>query len=176
MDYEGRPEAGEYASYYSPYIELVPAGGLIGILERQLQETRGLLSGLSEEAAEFAYAPGKWTVKEVVGHLIDAERIFSYRILRIGRGDETALSGFEENSYVAAAGFGRRSLSDLLAEFDLVRRGSLHLLRHLPEEGWARRAPVNDEDLSARAQVCITAGHELHHRSILEERYLRAVG
>lgn len=172
MDYEGRPGGDEYASYYAPYVARVPAGGLVGILERQVGVTRELLGGLSEAEAEYAYAPGKWTIKEVVGHLIDAERVFSYRAMRFGRGDTTELAGFEENAYVAAGGFGGRSLGGLLEEFGVVRSATVLLLRTLPEEGWLRRGVASGYEVSVRALGCITAGHELHHRAILEERYL----
>jgi len=174
-DYDLRPAEGEYAPYYKPYIARVPAeGGLLEILERQARETQELLRGLSDEAANYAYAPGKWTIKEIVGHLIDSERIFSYRALRFGRGDATELPGYEQNDYVAAGGFRERTLESLLDEFDLVRRSTVLLLGTMPLEGWTRRGVANGYDVSVRALACITAGHELHHRAILEERYLVA--
>lgn len=132
MDYEGRPAPDEFAPYYAPYIERVPEGGLVGILERQVEGTRRLLAGLSEEGAEHAYAPGKWTIKEVVGHITDTERVFGYRALRIGRGDTTELPGFDENLYVPAGTFGARTLASLIAEFEAVRQATVWLLGTLP--------------------------------------------
>lgn len=174
-DYFERPGEDEYASYYAPYVARVPAeGGLIEILESGVRETRELLNGLSEEEADFAYAPGKWTVGEVVGHLIDAERVFSYRALRFGRGDPTELAGFEENLYVSAGGFRGRSLEELLDEFEVVRRGTILLLGTMPAEGWTRRGMASGYEVSVRALACITAGHEAHRRSILEKLYLSA--
>lgn len=172
MDYEGRPAPDEFAPYYAPYIERVPEGGLVGILERQVEGTRRLLAGLSEEGAEHAYAPGKWTIKEVVGHITDTERVFSYRALRIGRGDTTELPGFDENLYVPAGTFGARTLASLIAEFEAVRQATVWLLGTLPPEAWLRRGVASGHTTSVRALACNIAGHELHHRAILEERYL----
>jgi hypothetical protein len=171
MDYEGRPAPGEYAERYAPYVARVPDGGLMGVLERQAEETRALLAGLSEAEAEQAYAPGKWTIKEVVGHLSDAERVFSYRALRFGRGDTAELAGFDENAYVPAGTFGARSLAGLLEEFVAVRQATIWLLNTLPPEAWLRRGVASGHEVTVRALGYITAGHELHHRAILEERY-----
>lgn len=170
-DYEGRPEAGEYSSYFAPYVARVPEGGIVEVLERQVAEMRDLVGGLSEAEAEYAYAPGKWTVKEVIGHLSDSERVFAYRALRFARGDGAELAGFDDMDFVAAGEFGARTLASLLAEFEAVRAGTVSLLAGLPAEAWTRRGVANGQEVSVRALACIVAGHELHHRALLVERY-----
>ena len=166
-----RPEPGECAPPFFAYISLVPDGDVLASLDRQIQETTSRLEALPPAKADFAYAPGKWTIKQVVGHLVDAERIFSYRALRLARGDSTPLPGFDENAYVPAAAAERRTLSDLLAEFNAVRRSTLALFRYLPAEAPTRMGTVNGATMSVRAVAWIIAGHERHHRRILEERY-----
>jgi hypothetical protein len=172
VDYEGRPGPEEYSSYFAPYVARVPAGGIVGILERGFDETRRLLAGLSEEEADHAYAPGKWSIKEVVGHLSDSERVFGYRALRFARGDGAELAGFDDMSFVAAGGFGVRSLAGVLDEFAAVRAATVSLFVGLPAEGWTRRGVANGEMVSVRGLAWIIAGHESHHRALLEERYL----
>ena len=141
------------------------------------QRTRLLdfLSPLTDEQAGYRYAAGKWSVKEMIGHLADAERIFAYRLLRIGRGDDTPLPGFEENDYVRAAGSDRRRIRDLLDEWAAARDATAALVRGLPPEAWECRGTANGAVISARALVYIILGHVEHHRSILEERYGLAV-
>src|ERR1043166_3155024 len=126
-----RPGAEEHAPFYGKYIALVPEGDLLSALQEQNVETVRLLRAAPSAKADFAYAPGKWTVKEVIGHLIDAERVFAYRALRFARSDATDLPGFDENTYVPAGQFGRRTLGDLLDEFEVVRASSVHLAKHL---------------------------------------------
>ncbi|HUP88655.1 MAG TPA: DinB family protein [Longimicrobiales bacterium] len=167
-----RPEPGEYVEYYGNYIARVPDGDLIESLARHADETIALLRQQPAGVLDFAYAEGKWTVKEVVGHVCDAERIFSYRLLRIGRGDETPLSGFDENIYVPAARSGERTLESLLEEFAAVRRSTIALIAGLPEEAWSRSGVANNSPISARAIAYIIGGHELHHREVLQTRYL----
>ncbi len=170
-DYEGRPAPDEYAPFYGRYIERVPAGGIVGILARQVDDTVALLEGLSDTAAEHRYAPGKWSIKEVVGHVADGERVFAYRALRFGRGDAIALPGFDENEYVPAGRFDDRSLASVLDELVAVRRATVALLDGLPADAWLRRGVASGADVTVRALACMTAGHELHHRALLEERY-----
>jgi hypothetical protein len=167
-----RPAADEYAPFYHTYVSLVPAGDLLALLEDQRRETASLLAGLSEEAALHRYEPGKWSVKEVVGHVADTERVMLYRALRAARGDRTPLPGFDENAYVAAAGFDARPLGDLLAELGVVREATLRFLRGLPPQAWTRRVEANGHEVSVRALACIVAGHELHHLRLLRGRYL----
>ena len=170
-----RPQAGEYAPYYEKYIALVTGNDVVATLEAQRLQTIQLFAGRSERDGNFRYAPEKWSVKEIVGHVSDTERIFAYRALRIARADQTPLSGFEQDDYVRSAGFGERSLADLAEEFALVRAATVALFRSLDEQAWSRRGTANKNEVSVRALAFITAGHELHHRRILEERYFPAI-
>ena len=168
-----RPEPSEYDPYYERYISLVKTDDMVATLQKQAQETRDLLSKVSAEKAEFRYAPGKWSVKEVLGHVNDTERIMSYRVLRIARGDQTPIEGYEQDDYVAGGKFGRRNMDDLLQEFVTVRNATIQLIRHLDRESSERRGTANQKQISARAVVYVIAGHELHHRRILGEKYLK---
>lgn len=167
-----KPGSGEYAAYYDKYVALVPAGNVVETLGRQIYETLALLGNVDEERAGRAYEPGKWSVKEVVGHLIDGERVFAYRALRFARGDQTPLPGFDQDPYVLAADFNARTLGDILEEFAAVRRATIALLRPLGEEAWGRRGVASDNEVSVRALAYIIAGHEAHHVRVLRERYL----
>jgi len=122
----------------------------------------------------FRYAPDKWTVKELLGHINDAERIFAYRALRIARGDQTPIEAFEQDDYVRIAGFNRCSLESLVEDYIAVRRATMALLRNLDAEAWTRRGIANKNEVTVRALAYIIAGHNLHHRRILEERYFEA--
>jgi hypothetical protein len=166
-----RPEPGEYAPYYEKYVALIPGNDIVTILESQRLQMIQLFAARSERDGNFRYAPGKWTVKEVLGHVSDTERIFAYRALRIARGDKTPLSGFEQDDYVKAGGFAERSLAELAEEFAHVRSASVALFRSLGKDAWTQRGVANKNEVSARALAFITAGHELHHRRILEEKY-----
>jgi uncharacterized damage-inducible protein DinB len=167
-----RPESNEFASYYGSYIARVPDGDIATTLTRQFDATQTLLSSLPEEKGAYAYAPGKWSIKQLLGHLVDGERVFAYRALRIGRNDQTPLPGFEQDDYVAAGNFNARSLSSLLEEFSAVRIASVHLFTHFTDDQWQRRGTANGNEISARALAYIIAGHELHHVDILRTRYL----
>jgi hypothetical protein len=166
-----RPQPDEHDPYYSRYISLVPDGDVLDTLRAQIADTQALLGALSEDQGNFRYAPGKWTIKEVVGHLSDSERVFAYRALRIARNDQTPIEGFEQDDYVRFGPFARRSLAGLVEEFGAVRQSSLCLLRALDEEAWSRRGIANKATVSVRAVAFIMAGHELHHRRILKEKY-----
>lgn len=166
-----RPDASEYAAYYERYVSLVE-GDVLETLERQGAETAALLGGISETAAGARYEPGKWSVKELVGHMIDGERIFAYRALRFARGDATPLPGFDQDPYVAFGNFDARTLRSLAEEFAHVRASTLSLLRSLDTEAWSRRGAASDNEVSVRALAYIIAGHEAHHVSILRDRYL----
>jgi uncharacterized damage-inducible protein DinB len=167
-----QPQPSEYAPYYQKYTSLVPEGDVIITLKSQLAETLSTLRGLSEEQADFAYAPGKWSLKDVVGHMIDSERVFSYRALRFARNDSTPLPGYEQDDYVREGNFGRRSIGDLADELEQVRLSTLRLFTSLDEEDWHRRGVANDDEVSVRALAYIIAGHEAHHMGIICERYL----
>jgi hypothetical protein len=170
-----RPLPEEYASYYEKYVSLIPGDDILAVLEAQRLQTAQLLAARSEREGKFRYEPAKWSVKEVIGHVSDAERIFSYRALRISRGDTTPLAGFEQDAYVTNGGFESRPLSDVAEELALVRHATLALLRSLPAEAWARRGTASDNPVTVKALAYIIAGHELHHRRILEERYFPAI-
>jgi uncharacterized damage-inducible protein DinB len=170
-----KPDTNEYAAFYETYISLVPDVDVVAALEAQRLQMAQLLAGRSERDGNFRYAPGKWSVKEVIGHLADSERIFAYRALRIARRDTTPLSGFEQDDYVREAGSGSRELRDLAEEFAAVRDATVALYRSLSDEAWKRRGSANKNEVTVRALAFITAGHELHHRSILEQRYFAAI-
>lgn len=167
----GRPAADEFFEYYGKYIDKVPGEDALSALSSQIPETLGLLRPVTEEKALHRYAPGKWSIKEVVGHLADSERVFAYRALRFGRGDATPLPGFEENQYVPAGHFDLRPLSDVIDEYAAVRAASIALFRGLDAEALVRRGSANGKSVSVRALAWIAAGHELHHRGLLVERY-----
>jgi hypothetical protein len=170
-----RPEPSEYASFYETYVSLVTGNDIVAALEAQRLQMIQLFAARSERDGNFRYAPDKWTVKEVVGHVSDTERIFVYRALRIARGDATPLSGFEQDDYVRGGGFGNRSLADLAEEFAHVRAATVALFRSLGKDAWTLRGVANKNEVSVRALAFIVAGHELHHRRILEERYFPAI-
>ncbi|MGA9814974.1 MAG: DinB family protein, partial [Terriglobales bacterium] len=163
----GRPESNEYAPYYGKYISLVPDGDILLTLEQQMSDTRALLAP-READANFRYAPGKWSVKEALGHVIDTERVFSYRALRIARNDKTPLAGFEQDDYVKYGPFAQASLAALLEEFTSVRRASVSLFRGLDEAAWIRRGTASNNEVTVRALAYMIAGHELHHRGIFQ--------
>ena len=168
------PEASEYAPYYAKYTALVPAGDVVRTLEAQAKETIAILSGLTEEQGNHRYEQDKWTIKEMLGHVNDTERIFAYRALRIARNDKTNIEGFEQDDYVRNANFASLRLADLVAEFESIRNATLTLLRSLDEDAWGRRGTANKNEVSVRALAYIIAGHELHHRKILKDKYLTA--
>jgi uncharacterized damage-inducible protein DinB len=170
-----RPEAAEYAEYYANYISKVPGSDVLGVLESQRLQMLQLFTGRSERDGSFRYAPGKWSVKEVLGHITDTERIFTYRALRIGRGDQTPLPGFEQDDYVKNGAFAERTLAELAEEFGAVRGASITLFRSFNEETWSRRGMASEKEVTARALAFMTAGHQIHHRVILEERYFPAI-
>jgi hypothetical protein len=167
-----RPAAGEYAPYYETYVSSVPGSDVLVALESQVIETCALLRRFRGAAEEYRYAPGKWSVRELAGHVIDAERIFAYRALRISRNDPTPLASFDENSYIAEGPYANCPLASLSGEFDLVRRSTIALLRNLPDEAWTRRGTASEKEITVRGLAWIIAGHEAHHTRILRERYL----
>ena len=166
------PTAYEYADYYASYVKLVPEGNMAEILEKQMKETVMMLSSLTDHKSEHRYAPGKWSIKEVIGHITDTERIMSYRLLCIARGETVSLPGYDENKYVEEANFDNLTLKELLDHFACVRQSTIHLLKSLSEEALLRKGTANNTEVSARALLTIIAGHELHHRNIIQKRYL----
>jgi uncharacterized damage-inducible protein DinB len=174
MKNAGRPQAGEYNNYYQRYIDLATEEDVVGALDAQSHETAILLRGLSEQQASHRYAPDKWSVKQLVGHVTDAERIFAYRALSIARGETKALPGFDQEPYVANSGADERSIADLAEELAAVRRANVMMLRGLSDEAWRRTGTASDNPISVRALAFIMLGHERHHMRILHERYLGA--
>ena len=170
-----RPEPTEYADFYGTYVSKVPGADVLSVLESQRVQMLQLFAGRSERDGSFRYAPGKWTVKEVLGHVTDAERIFTYRALRIARGDQTPLASFEQDDFVRNGAFSERTLASLAEEFAAVRGASLALFRSFNEEAWPRRGVASQKEVTVRALAFITAGHQIHHRLILEERYFPAI-
>ncbi len=166
------PSAAEYAPYYGKYVSLVPPGNILRTLEQQLDNTLALLRSIPESQGTARYAPDKWSIKELVGHMSDTERIFGYRALRFARNDQTALPGFEQNDYVTSAAFDECSLADLAAEFGFIRQSNISLFRQLKQEAWERTGTASESFVSVRALAYIIAGHEIHHRNILREKYL----
>ncbi|UUZ83597.1 DinB family protein [Paenibacillus sp. P26] len=167
-----RPAHDEYSSYFAQYVELVPEGDIRELLARQLDDTSARLSAVSETQADYRYAPDKWSLKELLGHMTDTERVMSYRSLRVARGDKTSLPGFDQDEFVRGASFQSAPWSDRLEEYAAVRRSTLLLLRGLSEEAWLRRGLVKDSEMSARALAYIIAGHERHHLNVIVEKYL----
>ena len=167
-----RPAPSEYAPYYARYLALVPDGSALDHLKLQIAETLALLRTVPEDRAEFRYATGKWSVKEVVGHIADSERVFAYRAMRFARNDRTPLPGFDEKEFIANSNFARRPLADVAAELAAVRGASIALFGGLDDQALGREGTANEVKVSVRALLWIIAGHELHHRNILKERYL----
>ena len=173
MSVSGRPLPGEYAAYAEAEVSRVAGDDAAGALERQLPDTLALLSGVDERrATRFRYAPRKWTIKQIVGHLSDDERIFVYRMLCVARSDRRVLRGFDEKAYMRKACFNERPLADLVAELTATRDATVAFLRGLPADAWTRGGVVNGYPATVRGLAFHVAGHELHHREILRERYL----
>lgn len=165
------PEANEYNPYYGRYISLVKTQNIVTTLESQNRDTLTILRRVDEPKSSYRYAPGKWTVKELLGHVSDTERIFAYRALRISRGDKTPIEGFEQDDYVRYGPFESCRWGDVVAEFETIRKTTVSLFRNLSEEAWTRLGTASSYGVSVRALAFIIAGHELHHRNILREKY-----
>src|SRR5262245_42989534 len=146
-----KPDAQEYAPYYGKYVELVPAGNIVQLLDEQLKETLALLAEIPESRAGYRYEQGKWSIKEMVGHVIDTERIFAYRALRFGRNDSIPIEGFEQDDYVATGGSDNRTLADLVRELEHVREATIDLFRSFPEEAWHRSGVASENKVTVRA-------------------------
>jgi hypothetical protein len=166
-----RPKVGEYGPYYGRYISLVRGEDILSALDEQRRETLTLLSGRSEEDGNSRYAPDKWSAKEVLGHVCDSERVFAYRALCISRADQTPLASFEQDDYVRNGPFARVPFCDTIEDYIAVRRATITLFRSLDEAAWMRRGVANKNEVTVRALAYMIAGHELHHRAILEEKY-----
>jgi hypothetical protein len=165
-----RPDSTEYADFYKNYIARVPDGSLLNFVAKQPGDYRQLLVGLSDEDASAPTAPGKWSVKQVLGHLCDTERVITYRVLRFARGDGKELQGFEQDDYVREAASNSRSLDDLLAEFESVRKSTIALLGSLPPGADTRSGLANGNRVTVRALAYIAGGHAQHHYELLKAR------
>ena len=166
-----RPQADEVPPFYADYVARVPEDDVLAALEVQIETTLALLRSLGEARGGHRYAPGKWSIREVVGHLIDAERVFAYRAMRFARGDRTPLAGFDENAYVTNARFDACRLGDLARELEHERRADLLLFRHLDDEAWLREGTANNARMRVRTLAFVIVGHERHHVETLRERY-----
>ena len=164
----GRPDETEYTSWAKAYVDAVEGSGISEILVRQREDYLSLLRSLD---GDYAYAPGKWTVKEIAGHVNDAERIFAYRLLCVARGDLTPFPPFEQDDYIAPAAFHLRSLGDLADEFEAVRGATICLVKSLPLDAWLRRGTVSGCSVTPRGLAFQLAEHERHHARILLEKY-----
>jgi uncharacterized damage-inducible protein DinB len=165
------PDTSEYAPYYGRYISLVGPGDILGILESQAAQTRRMLASISEQQATLRYAPEKWSVKQLFGHVIDTERIFAYRALRISRGDQTSIEGFEQDAYVENGPFENYTKAAIDAEYTSVRTSTLHLFRNLQPVDWTRRGTASGKEVGVRALAYMIAGHEIHHWNVLRGKY-----
>ena len=166
-----RPAKHEYAKFYETYVSLVTKTDIISALQNQPEDLKRLLAGVSAEKENFRYAEDKWSIRELLGHVVDGERVFSYRALRISRGDATPLAGFEENFYVANSNFSNVELADLIEEFTLLRQSNVFLFKNLTGEMWKKTGTASDAVISVSALAFIMVGHVRHHANILRERY-----
>ena len=167
-----RPAATDHAPYYNTYVQVVPEGDVIALLERQGRETVALLRSIGEEKSHHRYAAGKWTIREVVGHVSDAERVFTYRALSFARGDPNSLPSFDENAWAAESNAESRSLSALIDDFAAVRAATVALYRGFSEKEIRRAGTASGQRVTVGAIAYIVAGHEKHHVRILKEKYL----
>ncbi len=169
-----RPREGEFIPYYGMYIDKVPDGDIVETLRSQVPETLALIRSIPEADGDKRYAPDKWSIREVVGHVIDAERIFVYRALRFARADSTPVPGFDENTYAKNAPYPHVSLADIASELQHVRAATVHFFANLEEQAFSLRGSANGAEISVRALAYILAGHEIHHVGVLRTRYLNA--
>jgi uncharacterized damage-inducible protein DinB len=170
-----RPAASDYAPFHAGYVQGVPEGDVIALLERQGRETIGLLRGITEKQSQHRYATGKWSIREVVGHMNDAERVFTYRALSFARADPMALPGFDENAWGAITNADSRPLAELLDDYAVVRAATLALFRGFSDAELARSGTASGHRMTVGAIAYVVVGHERHHVKILKERYLSAL-
>ncbi len=167
-----RPEKTEYAEYYETYISLVTETDIVSAMQTQLDNLTEIVSQINDEQGLYAYAEGKWTIKELLGHLIDGERVFAYRAFRFSRADETPLPGFDQNPYIENANYNTVKIEDLFAELSLLRQSNILFFKTLSEEAWNRTGIASDNPITVRALVYCMVGHIEHHVKILKEKYL----
>ena len=168
----GRPDGSEFAEYYTGYIGKVPGADIMSFLQSQLESTATLIRGIDDAKGGYRYAASKWTIKELLGHIIDTERVFAYRALVFSRNDATPLPGFDQEPWAKSANHANVPMTELAAEFESVRRASICLFRNMAAEDWMRQGIGNNKKMTTRAAAYIIAGHTQHHLDILKERYL----
>lgn len=166
-----RPSKSEYAAYYHTYVETVPEGDIIKIMKKQCDQINKSLGKVSKKNSLHRYAPDKWSVREVVGHMIDTERVFAYRTLRFARNDENDLPGFDENEYIRQSNYAEVNLKELVEEFCALRHSNLIMFKNFPEEFTLRTGRANGNRFTVRAMAYIMCGHVNHHLHMLKERY-----
>ena len=171
----GRPEENEFAPFYKGYIGQVIEDDAVTALDAELAESLAFFREIEEQKSKTSYAEGKWTIRQVLGHIVDAERVMSYRALRFARNDKTELPGFEQDDFIRGGSFNEISLGDMLREFEYLRRANILMFRNLSAEAWDRNGSANGNQITVRALAYIIVGHEKHHRKIVKERYLGAV-
>ncbi len=167
-----RPAPTDYASFYAGYVSLVPEEEILPAMEHQSAETQRLLASLDDARGSYRYQEGKWSVKEVIGHITDAERVFGYRAMCIARGETKPLPGFDQNEYMRDAHFDDWRIGDLAEAYALTRRANIVLFRNLPQETWQRRGTASDNPVTVCALAYMIVGHERHHLGVLREKYL----
>lgn len=165
-----RPDDGEYGEYYQTYTKLVDRTDIVPTMEDQITEFRSVLDSIDEDTSQIVHAPYSWTIRQAVGHLIDAERVFAYRALRFAAADETPLPGFEQNSYIDNLDYTQVLLSELVDELEQVRRSNIGLFKRLPAEAWNRSGTADGKSMSVRAAAFILVGHISHHLNIIKHR------
>ena len=166
-----RPADTEFAPYYAIYISLVPEADALDVLANQPKELRNLAAGVATDRERFRYAPGKWSIRETLGHMVDTDRVFGHRAFCISRGEHQPLPGFDQNEYMTTSDFDRQPLADLVSEFAIVREANLLALRRLDANIWDRTGTASGHPVSVRALAFMMAGHVRHHCHILQERY-----
>ena len=167
-----RPDKSEYPEYFEAYIKRVPGEAVLKKLQDSILDLQEILAEVPEEFQNFSYAPGKWTLKDVIGHVIDTERIMAYRALRFARNDKVELPGYDQDIYVPNANYNSRTLYEIAHEFGVVRESNLILFKSLTEDALMRKGRANNWDMSVRAIIYVVSGHELHHLNVLQTKYL----
>lgn len=171
-----RPNESEYAPYYQQYIDYVNESEILPVLRAQMDDLDVLLDRVPDERETHRYAEGKWSIREMIGHLIDGERVFGYRAFCIARGETQNLPGYEQDDYLRTAPYNHITLEDLLSELRLIRLGNIAMFRTLDAQSWERVGTANGNQVTARALAFIMAGHIRHHMKVLRERYLAGAG
>jgi hypothetical protein len=168
-----KPEATEHTPYFSRYIDLVKSNDILKTLAIQIDGSLALLRSIPSSKSHYRYAPDKWSINEVIGHILDTERVFAYRAMTIARNDKASLPGFEQDDWIRGSSFDSFPLAELISEFECIRRANIYLFQHLTADAWMRRGKANNAEISVRALAYIIAGHEFHHIQILKTKYLQ---